>query len=73
MSWKAEVIADGSGNWAGNAVRFATKEEAIPYAIDLRFRWTAVRDFRVVECDDPVNYRWVNGRGLEAVDEGASQ
>jgi hypothetical protein len=25
-------------------------------------RWFAVRDFRVVESDDPVNYRYVHGR-----------
>jgi hypothetical protein len=29
-------------------------------------RWTAVRDTRVVEIDDPVNYRYVDGR-LEGV------
>jgi hypothetical protein len=32
-------------------------------------RWTAVRDTRVVECDDPVNYRYVDGR-LESVVPG---
>jgi hypothetical protein len=25
-------------------------------------RWFAVRETRVVESDDPVNYRYVNGR-----------
>ena len=29
-------------------------------------RWLAVRDTRVVESEDPVNYRWVDG-ALEAV------
>jgi len=28
MSWKPEVIADSSGKWCGNALRFATREEA---------------------------------------------
>ena len=28
MSFKPEVIADSSGQWCGNALRFATREEA---------------------------------------------
>ena len=28
MSFKPEVIADLSGTWCGNALRFATREEA---------------------------------------------
>jgi len=28
LSWKAEVIADSSGKWCGNALRFAAREEA---------------------------------------------
>ena len=28
MSFKPEVIADSSGKWSGNALRFATREEA---------------------------------------------
>jgi hypothetical protein len=55
-SWMAEVIADSSGKWCGNAVRFATKAEAEFYATDLSCRWTAVREHRVVESADPVNY-----------------
>lgn len=66
MSWKPEVIADNSGKWSGNAVRFATKAEAQAWAGDRMMRWTAVRSIRVIESDDPVNYRWVDNR-LEAV------
>jgi hypothetical protein len=29
-------------------------------------RWMAVREVRVVESDEPVNYAWVNGQ-LKAV------
>jgi hypothetical protein len=54
-SWKPEVIADGSGKWCGNALRFATYEAAREYVLDLAQRWTAVREVRVVESDDPVN------------------
>jgi hypothetical protein len=67
-SWKPEVIADSSGEWCGNALRFATREEAEANVKDLMWRWTLVTDTRVVESDDEVNYRWVNGKGLEAVD-----
>jgi hypothetical protein len=66
MSWKPQVIADSSGNWSGNALRFSTKEEAEANARDLMMRWTLVRDIRVVESDDPVNYAWRDGR-LEAL------
>src|SRR3954469_2414205 len=30
-SWMAEVIADSSGQWAGNGLRFETQEEAKSY------------------------------------------
>jgi hypothetical protein len=53
MSWKAEVIADGSGKWCSNALRFATREEAEVYLRDLAWRWTAVRETRATECSDP--------------------
>jgi hypothetical protein len=61
MSFAPEVIADGSGKWVGNALRFATRAEAEANVRDLAYRWTLVRDFRVVESDDPVNYSWVAG------------
>ena len=57
MSFKPEVIADSSGKWSGNALRFATEEEARIYVDDLMMRWTAVRDTRVVEVDEPVTAR----------------
>jgi hypothetical protein len=57
MSFKPEVIADNSGQWSANALRFATEAEAKLWNSDLALRWTAVRDTRVVECDDPVTAR----------------
>jgi hypothetical protein len=66
MSWKPEVIADTSGQWCGNALRFATREEAEANVRDLIMRWFAVRDTRVVDSDEPVNYRYVDGR-LESI------
>jgi hypothetical protein len=62
MSWKAEVITDSGDKWISNALRFATKEEAESYVADLLLRWSAVRETRVVECADPVNYAFVDGR-----------
>jgi hypothetical protein len=66
VSFKPEVIADSSGKWAGNSLRFATREEAEANVRALASRWFLVRETRVVESDDPVNYRWEDGR-LEAV------
>jgi hypothetical protein len=61
MSWKPEVVADGSGKFFGNALRFATREEAEQNVHALMMRWTSVRETRVVECEDPVNYAWRDG------------
>lgn len=66
MSWKPEVIADSSGQWCGNALRFATEREALDNVADLASRWMLVRETRAVECDDPVNYTY-HDRQLRAV------
>ena len=58
QSWAGEVIADDSGQYAGNALRFRTKEEAEGYVLDLSMRWTLVRSTRVVESPDPVTDSW---------------
>lgn len=57
-SYAPEVIADSSGKWCGNGLRFATRAEAEANAMNLASRWTLVRDWRVVESDDEPNYRW---------------
>jgi hypothetical protein len=61
-SYRPEFIADSSGTWAGNALRFATPEEAQTYAADLAHRWTLVRETRVVPSDDPVTYEVKDNR-----------
>lgn len=63
MSWKPEVIADNSGKWVGNALAFATEEEAKLWVADLSMRWTLVRETRVVESTEPVNYAIVRENG----------
>ena len=52
--YKAEVIADDSGEWVSNALRFSTREGAEAYVEDLACRWTMVRKTRVVESDEEV-------------------
>jgi hypothetical protein len=69
MSWKPQVIADSSGNWAGNALRFATKEEADANGRNLMMRWLAVREVRSVESDDPVSHAWRDGQLVFLSDE----
>lgn len=65
MSWKPEFLIDGK--WYDNAVRFATEEEAKANAADKFSRWTMPTDYRATESTDPVNYKWVAGKGLEEV------
>lgn len=66
MSYKPEVIADSSGKWYDNALRFATYDEALASAKDLASRWMLVREYRAVESPDPVNYQLIDGK-LSAV------
>jgi hypothetical protein len=61
-SFKAEVIADNSGKWVANALRFATREEAERYVYDLASRWMMVRETRVVQCDDAVTAKIVDNQ-----------
>lgn len=66
MSFKVLVLCYGETEWVCNALRFATREEALDYGVDLAGRWTAVRGHRPEECDDPVNYTFKDGK-LEGV------
>ena len=52
------------GQWAGNALRFATQEEAFGSMMMLRMRWWVPTDGRATESEDPVNYRFENGRDV---------
>lgn len=57
MSWRPMVKTDGDAFY-GNALRFATKEEAEGSADALMMRWFAVTDTKAEESTDPVNYRF---------------
>jgi hypothetical protein len=60
MSWKPEVFVEGK--WSRNGLVFATELEASDNARDLMYRWTLVQDSRAVEVDEPVNYKFENGK-----------
>lgn len=68
MSFAPQVntVGDPEDVFTGNELRFATKVEADAYVVDLAMRWTAVVDVRVVESEDAVNRRIVDGV-MEAV------
>jgi hypothetical protein len=61
MSYKGEVLADRSGSWVSNQLRFATEQEARAYVSGLARRLIAVRDTRVAESDEPVNCTYNKG------------
>jgi hypothetical protein len=63
MSWAPQATTE-SGQWVGNGLRFATREEAEAYVVGLALG----RNTRVVESPDPVNYRWENGRVVRRQD-----
>lgn len=67
-SFAPQVKTGEASEWAGNALRFATREEAEQNVRDLMRRWLLVTDTRVVETDDPVNYKWVDGKLEEVID-----
>jgi len=64
MSFKVEVLVAGEKEWATNALRFATEDEAKGYGADLWRRWLAVKEWRVVASDEPVNCMFSSERGL---------
>ena len=52
--FKVEVIADSSGKWASNGMKYATPEEAKKAAINLAGRWMLVQKWRVVDSQGNV-------------------
>jgi hypothetical protein len=62
MSWKAEVRVPNDAKWYDNAVRFKSRDEALKYGRDLFNRWTTAEHWRVVETDDEVTARWLDGK-----------
>ena len=54
INFKVEVVTDNSGKFLSNNILFANRQQAEDYAIDLHDRWTAVREWRVVEVPVPM-------------------
>ncbi len=54
-SYVVEVIADNSGQWCKNGLRFRTKSDAEAYGSDLFMRWTSVSQWRVTASDEEPN------------------
>ena len=54
-SFMVEVIADNSGKWCGNGLRFSTEEAAEAYGEDLAGRWSLVTKWRVVPSEEEPN------------------
>jgi hypothetical protein len=69
MSYAPQVIADATGLWVGNALRFATHDEALAYVMDLQRRWLLVREVRVIQALDPVTHEWDREFGLVQVNQ----
>jgi len=55
--YRVDVQADSTGTWVGNGVTFATVTEAAAYARDLYYRWTSVREWRVVDANGNIRVR----------------
>jgi hypothetical protein len=69
MSFAPQVTTIGEGDtFYGNALRFATREEAEANVADLAQRWIRVTGTRVIESTDPVNYRWTADEGTVHVE-----
>ncbi len=55
-SYATEVIADDSGKWAGNGLRWPLTPEgheaATKWVANLMDRWMSVRETRVIESPD---------------------
>lgn len=62
MSYKPEVRTGNDPKFYGNALAFATREEAEANVGELMMRWFAVVETRVVESDQPVTHAWVDGK-----------
>jgi len=60
MNWRPMVNVSGR-EWCGNALVFATRDEAEANARALMDRWYVVTETRADETSNPVNYRWVDG------------
>ena len=52
--YRVQVVADSSGEYAGNGLTFETPAKAAEYARNLMARWTLVTKWRVLDVADTV-------------------
>jgi hypothetical protein len=64
MSFKTEILAFHETKWVSNGVRFATADEAEAAGQELSMRWFALDQWRAAESDEPVNYKFENGKSV---------
>ena len=60
-SFKPQVRTGSDPEFYGNALAFATYEEAYQNACDLSQRWLLVSDYRAIESDEPVTHSYIDG------------
>ncbi len=61
-SWKPAVVADSSGKWAYNGLRFKTRQEAYESAAELAGRWFLVTKYDAHASDDEPTHAWLLGQ-----------
>jgi hypothetical protein len=73
MSFRYEVQV--AGKWYDNKVFFATQREAQTAGDNKLYNWSQCQDVRVVEADEPTNYRFDfdSGAVIHIATEGAAQ
>ena len=67
MAFKYEIQTIGDPKFYGNAVVFATDDEAHQAGRAKVRAWTMAEQYRVVETNETPNYQWVDGSGLVAL------
>jgi len=72
MSWRAKFQTVKDGPYDGNAVRFATFQEAGYHAKRKAMKWTSVKNWLVMSSDDPVTYTCDIDGNLERITDGNS-
>jgi hypothetical protein len=65
MSFKPVIKTWQDRDWVRNGQAFATASEAMSSARNLEARFTLVTDIDVIESDEPVNHKWIDGVGDE--------
>ena len=61
MSFKPEFTTGSDPKFYGNALTFATREEAEANAKSLYGRWMICTGFQTVESDEPVTHTYIDG------------